>query len=157
LRLNRPREARAAFESAARLTPQWSLPLFQIAQQLVDARDYAGAIPYLEKAVQYNPRSIQSRWNLLRVYRLAGRGADVETQAKQMIALDPNYAPTYFELAAHYEAQGDHARAAQMFDLYLALAPNYADSSQVRARAKRNRDRASRRAPTLLRGEDKKQ
>jgi uncharacterized caspase-like protein/Flp pilus assembly protein TadD len=156
-RLNRPREARAAFESAARLTPQWSLPFFQIAQQLVNARDYAGAIPYLEKAVQYNPRSIQSRWNLLRVYRLAGRGADLEAQANEMIALDPNYAPTYFELAAHYEAQEDHAQAAQMFDVYLVLAPNYADSNQVRARAQRNRDRASRTAPTLLRPEEKKQ
>jgi Tfp pilus assembly protein PilF len=74
-----------------------------------------------------------------------------------MIALDPNYAPTYFELAVHHEAQGDHAQAAQMFDVYLVLAPNYADSNQVRARAQRNRDRASRTAPTLLRPEEKKQ
>jgi cytochrome c-type biogenesis protein CcmH/NrfG len=81
----------------------------------------------------------------------------VETQAKEMIALDPNYAPTYFELASHYEAQGDSARAAQAFDLYLALAPNYADSNQVRARAQRNRDRAARRAPSLLRDAEKKQ
>ena len=52
LRLNRPQEARTAFETAARLAPEWSLPLFQIAQQLVSAGNPAGAIPYLEKAVR---------------------------------------------------------------------------------------------------------
>ena len=157
LRLNRGQEARAAFENAARLTPEWSLPFFQIAQQLLTAGNLAGAIPYLEKAVQYNPRSIQSRWNLLRAYRLAGRSADLEAQAKEMIALDANYAPTYFELAANYEAQRDFARAAQAFDTYLLLAPNYADSAEVRARAERNRGLATQRSPTLLRrGETKK-
>jgi len=106
--------------------------------------------------VQYNPRSIQSRWNLLRAYRLAGRAAELEAQAKEMIALEANYAPTYFELAMHYEAQRDFARAAQAFDTYLLLAPNYADSADVRARAARNRGLATQRAPTLLRQEEKK-
>jgi tetratricopeptide (TPR) repeat protein len=156
LRLNRPQEARAAFETAARLTPEWSLPFLQIAQQLLSAGNLAGAVPYLEKAVQYNPRSIQSRWNLLRAYRLAGRAAELEAQAKEMIALEANYAPTYFELAMHYEAQRDFARAAQAFDTYLLLAPNYADSADVRARAARNRGLATQRAPTLLRQEEKK-
>jgi tetratricopeptide (TPR) repeat protein len=157
LRLNRKQEAREAFESAARLTPEWSLPFFQIAQQLITAGNLADAIPYLEKAVQYNPRSLQSRWNLLRAYRLAGRGSAMEAQAKEMIALDANYAPTYFELATHYEAQRDYAQAAQAFDTYLLLAPNYADSTQVRARAERNRGLATpRTAPTLLRKDETK-
>ena len=156
LRLNRRQEAREAFERAARLTPEWSLPLFQIAQQLISSGNLAGSIPYLEKAVQYNPRSIQSRWNLLRVYRLAGRGSAVEAQAKEMITMDANYAPTYFELAAHYEAQREFARAAQAFDTYLLLAPNYADSSQVRARAERSRGLAAQRSPTLLRKDEPK-
>jgi tetratricopeptide (TPR) repeat protein len=156
-RLNRSREAREAFETAARLTPEWALPLFQIAQQLVGAGDHRGAIPYLEKAVRYNPKSIQSRWNLLHLYRLTRRDSDVEAQAKELIALDANYAPTYLELGTHYEEQGDYARAAQAFDTYIALAPNYADSGQVRGRAQRNRNLASRKAPTLLRREERKQ
>lgn len=150
-RLGRPKEARAAFEKATQLTPEWSLPFLQIAQNLVNAGEMQEAIPYLEKAVKYNPLSIQSRWWLLRGYRLAGRAADFEKQARDTIALDPNYAPTYLEIGNFYEGRRDFARAAQAFDTYLILAPNFADSAQVRARATRFKEQSGRKAPTLRR------
>jgi tetratricopeptide (TPR) repeat protein len=156
-RLNRPQDARAAFENAARLTPEWSLPFLQIAQQFIATANIPAAVPYLEKAVRFSPRSIQTRWTLLRAYRLTGRTSEFEQQAKEMIGAEPNYAPTYLEQGNFYEAQRRYVQAAQAFDAYLTLAPNYGDSAQVRTRAERNRGLAVQTPPpTLLRPQDRK-
>ena len=85
-----------------------------------------------------------------------GSAAEFEQQAKEIVAVEPNYAPTYLELGTFYEAQRRYVEAAQAFDAYLTLAPNYGDSAQVRARAERNRGLAVQRPPTLLRPQDRK-
>ena len=134
-RLNRPRESRAAFDTAARLTPEWALPPFQIASQLIAAGDLSGARPYLAKAVSFSPLSIGNRWSLLHVDRLLGRLSDATAEASELIRLNPNYAPAYVELGRVYEAAGDRNRAAQAYDAYVLLAPNFADTAAIRARA----------------------
>ena len=138
-RINRPKEARQAFEAAARLTPEWGLPPFQIASQLIAAGDLGKALPYLKQAVAFNPRSVGNRWNLVHLERLLGHPADAIREAGALIQLDVNYAPTYTELGLAYEAERDFARAAEAYDTYLLLAPNFADSNGVRERANRLR------------------
>jgi tetratricopeptide (TPR) repeat protein len=140
-RMNRPADARRAFEMAARLTPEWALPPFQIASQLMAAGQTANAVPYLEKAVAFNPRALGTRWSLMHANRLLGRTAQAERQAAELVRIDPNYPPTYFELGLAYEAAGNYAKAADAYDAYVLLAPNYADSATVRARAARLRAR----------------
>jgi tetratricopeptide (TPR) repeat protein len=140
-RINRPKESRQAFEMAAKLTPEWALPPFQIASQLIAAGDLGKAQPYLEKAVAYNPRSVGTRWSLLHLDRLLGRIADVERQAAELIRLDPNYAPTYVELGQAYEAARNFSKAVDAYDAYTLLAPNFADTNSVRERADRLRAR----------------
>ena len=146
-RINRPRESRQAFETAAKLAPEWGLPPFQIAQQLVSAGDPGKAVPYLEKAVAYNPRSVTNRWNLAHVVRLSGNAARAEREALEMVQLDPNYPPAYLELGLARETLGQAARAAEAYDSYVLLAPNYAGTQDVRERAARLR--GQRPAPTL--------
>jgi Flp pilus assembly protein TadD len=141
-RVNRAKESRDAFEMAAKLTPEWGLPPFQIASQLVAAGTPAKAVPYLEKAVAFNPRSVTNRWNLVHVLRLAGNAPRAEKEAAELIRLDPNYAPSYLELGQIYEAMGNAAKAAVTYDTYVLLAPNYADSNDVRSRASRLRGAA---------------
>jgi tetratricopeptide (TPR) repeat protein len=138
-RLNRPAEARKAFEVAAKLTPEWALPPFQIASQLIAAGDLATALPYLKQAVAYNPRSAGNRWSLLHLDRLLGHNSEAIREAAAVIQLDPNYAPTYPELGLAYEAQGNPTKALEAYDTYVLLAPNFSDSSGVRARAARLR------------------
>ena len=133
--MGRPKEARAAFETAARLTPEWGLPVFEIASRLVAAGNVAQARPYLEKAVAYNPRSVAMRWNLLHADRLLGRLPDVEKDAAELNRLNPSYAPTYLEVGRAYEAAGNATRAAAAYDSYVQLAPNFADSQAIRERA----------------------
>ena len=67
--------------------------------------------------------------------RLLGRTAQVERNAAELIRLDPNYPPTYFELGLAYEADRNFAKAVEAYDAYVLLAPNFADTNEVRARA----------------------
>jgi tetratricopeptide (TPR) repeat protein len=143
-RLGKTRESRSAFDKAVELTPEWGLPYLQIAQTLVNAGKMRDAIPYLEKAVKFNPRSIQSQWSLLHAYRIADRDADFNRQAREALALDPNYAPTYLDIASSFESHQDFANAARAYDIYLSLAPNFADSAQIRTRSTKLREQADR-------------
>jgi uncharacterized caspase-like protein/tetratricopeptide (TPR) repeat protein len=138
-RINRPKEARKAFDEAARLTPEWALPPFQIASQLIASGELAKALPYLKQAVAFNPRSIGNRWSLLHVDRLLRHTADAERDAAELIRVDPNYAPTYTELGLAYEADHNTAKALAAYDTYVLLAPNFVDADGVRARAARLR------------------
>jgi tetratricopeptide (TPR) repeat protein len=152
-RLNRMKEARTAFEKAAQLTPAWALPPLQIAQQLINTGDLRGALPYLEQAAKLNPRAIGIQWSLARGYRLLGRGPDFERAANATIAIDRNYAPIYTELGLYFESRREFAKAAQAFDAYLLLAPNFADSAEVRRHVQRNRTALQPKAPPTLRRE----
>jgi tetratricopeptide (TPR) repeat protein len=106
---------------------------------LIAAGDLGKALPYLKQAVAFNPRSVGNRWNLVHLERLLGHPADAIREAGALIQLDVNYAPTYTELGLAYEAERDFARAAEAYDTYLLLAPNFADSNGVRERANRLR------------------
>jgi uncharacterized caspase-like protein/Flp pilus assembly protein TadD len=138
-RTGQTKESRQAFETAAKLTPEWGLPQFQIASQLLAAGNVRGAVPYLEKAVAFNPRSVTNRWNLVHALRLAGDNPRAEREAGELIRMEPNYPPAYLELGQVYEMQRNAAKAIEAFDTYVALAPNYADTNEVRARAARLR------------------
>ena len=138
-RLNRSNDAQRAFETAARLTPEWALPPFQIASQLIAAGNLAKALPYLKQAVSFNPRSVGNRWTLLHVERLLRHTAEAEREAAALIQLDPNYAPTYAELGLAYEEDRNMAKALEAYDMYVLLAPNFVDTNGVRARAARLR------------------
>ncbi len=131
----RAKESREAFETAAKLTPEWGLPPFQIAQQLVTAGQPAKAVPYLEKAVAFNPRSAVSRWNLTHVLLLSGNAARAEKEANELIQVAPNYAPAYVELGQALELQGKRAKAVEAYEAYVQLAPNFTATAAVRARA----------------------
>jgi tetratricopeptide (TPR) repeat protein len=149
-RLNRTKESRAAFETAARLTPAWALPPMQIAQQLVNAGNLREAVPHLEKAAKLNPKAVGTYWSLARLHRLLGNAQDFARVANATIAIDRNYAPIYSELGQFYESTRDRAKAAQAYDTYLLLAPNYADSAEIRKRLQQVRTPAAR-PPSLLR------
>lgn len=150
MRQGRHDEARASFDRAVQLTPDWSLPYFQIGQQLMNRDRLKQAVPYLEKAAVLNPKSVVVRWTLMRANRTLNRKAEVERLGRELVELDPNYAPTYLELGMHYDQQRDYARATLAYDAYLLLAPNFADSGQVRQRVGLTRSSAGKKPVTLF-------
>ena len=156
-RMGRMDEARAAFEAAAKLTPAWALPPLQIAQQLINGGDLRGALPHLENAAKLNPKALGIGWSLARVHRLLGNQQDFARAANAVLATDRNYAPIYAELGQFYESVKDAARAAQAYDNYLLLAPNFTDSAELRKRVQALRaPPAAPRPPTLRRDSDDK-
>ena len=159
-RTGRNAEARSAFETAARLTPAWALPPLQIAQQLITAGNLRGAVPYLETAAKLNPRAAGTAWSLARAHRLLGNSQEFLRAASIVTGIDANYAPIYAELGQYYEAARDAAKAAQAYDSYLLLAPNFADSGEIRRRIQSIRapvaPRTVPKPPTLRRQGDTK-
>jgi tetratricopeptide (TPR) repeat protein len=154
-RLNRPEDARAAFEHAFRLTPEWFLPPLQLASQYIAAGQTKKALPLLEKSVKFNPRSPVARWTLLRVLRVAGKPDDFKREAAEASKLFPNYAPLYLEIAAFHDGRGEFTDAAQAYNAYLTLAPNFENSGNVKARADRVRAFVNRTPPSLLKEQGK--
>lgn len=159
-RAGRQTEARASFETAARLTPAWALPPLQLAQQRINAGDLRGAIPFLENAAKLNPKAPGISWSLARVHRLLRNRQDFARAANATLAIDREYAPIYFEMGQFYESINDSAKAAQAYEAYLLLAPNFADSAEVRKRVQAISAPAPavtpRATPTLRRETDKK-
>jgi len=144
-RQGRAAEARSAFERARKLTPQWALPPLQLAQLHLAANEPTKALPHLEEAARLFPKAIGIQWSLARLNRVLKRPQPFLAAASAVLAIDPNYAPIYSELGAFHEATGDTAKAAQAYDLYLTLAPNFSDSNLIRDRAQKLR----RPAPSL--------
>lgn len=140
LRLGRRKDARIAFERASKLIPRWALPFFHFGQISLSAGDAKNALPFLEAAVQLNPNSLNNRWHLSRAYRLLDRQAEFNAQVEQIQALDLNYAPVYLEIGLYAQRKDEKALAVEAFDKYLLLAPNYADSSQVKLHAEQIRN-----------------
>ena len=140
-RQNRTAEARAAFDKARQLTPNWALPPLQIAQLLISAGETARALPYLEDAARLFPKATGISWSLARLNRVLRRPDAFLAAAQATIAADPNYAPIYSELGAFHEASGNTAMAAEAYNAYLTLAPNLVDSNQVRERLQKLRRR----------------
>ena len=159
-RTGRIEEARREFETAAKLAPEWALPPLEVARQLINAGDLRGAVPFLEKAAKLNPKAIGIHWSLARAHRLLGNAQDFVRTANATIAIDRDYAPIYAEVGLFYDGVRDPAKAAQAYDTYLLLAPNFADSAEVRKRLQAIRSPAPlqqpARPPTLRRDSDKK-
>ncbi len=157
-RLGRNEDARRAFETAAKLTPAWALPPLQIAQQFISGGDLRGAVPYLETAAKLNPKAVGTYWSLAHLHRLLGNAQDFIRAANATLGIDRNYAPIYVEIGLFYENTGDRTKAAQAYQNYLLLAPNFTDSAEVRKRLQTIRSPAPPRPPkpTLRRDSDRK-
>jgi len=138
-RQDRTPEARAAFDRARQLTPNWALPPLQIAQMLIAGNDLARALPYVEEAARLFPKATGIQWSLARLNRVLRRPDAFLAAARATIAADVNYAPIYSELGLFHEANGNAAMAAEAYNKYLTLAPNLVDSNQVRERVQRLR------------------
>lgn len=139
LRLGKRKDAQIAFERAAKLTPKWALPFFHFGQIFLTAGDAKNAVPFLEAAVQLNPNSLNNRWHLCKAYRLLDREPEFYKQVAEIKALDANYAPVYLEIGLYAQKRNEKAKAVEAFDTYLLLAPNFADSRQVKIAAEQIR------------------
>ena len=80
------KKAQAAphFERAAELRSDFAEALIAVAKLRSDAKRYAEAITLLERAVKLQPRNETARYNLMMVYRNAGRTADAQREKAEL-------------------------------------------------------------------------
>jgi len=77
-------EAAAHFERAAELRPDFPEALIAVAKLRSDAKRYSDAIALLERAVKLQPRNETAHYNLMMVYRNAGRPADAQREKAEL-------------------------------------------------------------------------
>lgn len=72
--------AAARFEKAVALDPNFAEALVALARTKSEAKQYAEAIPLLERAVKLQPESESAHYALMMAYRNAGRMADAQRE-----------------------------------------------------------------------------
>jgi tetratricopeptide (TPR) repeat protein len=77
-------EAAAHLERAAELRPDFPEALIAVAKVRSDAKRYPDAIALLERAVKLQPRNETAHYNLMMVYRGAGRAADAQREKAEL-------------------------------------------------------------------------
>lgn len=117
-----------AHADAGPLSPQHRM-LGQGVQLVVDGK-YEQARPFLEQAIQMDPRMPEAHYNLAIVDKYTGRPADAVKQYR--IALGqyagndvPNLTKCLYGIALVQEDRGDPARAAQAWNEYIQFARRY--------------------------------
>jgi tetratricopeptide (TPR) repeat protein len=80
----RKAEAASHFERAAELRPDFPEALIAVAKLRADAKRYSDAIGLLERAVKLQPRNETAHYNLMMVYRNAGRPADAQHEKAEL-------------------------------------------------------------------------
>lgn len=77
-------DAAAHFEKAMELRPDFPEALIAVAKLRADAKKYSEAIALLERAVKIQPRNETAHYNLMMVYRNAGRTADAQREKTEL-------------------------------------------------------------------------
>jgi hypothetical protein len=77
-------------------------------QAYMDQQDYAGAIPYLEKAIAKGKEDITACYLAAEAYEALGDDEQAEDSFKQVIAIQEDYLPAYQGLIRLYQKAGDY-------------------------------------------------
>lgn len=127
LRTNQDRygEALAAYERAAFLRPDWSLPHIGrgIALHLLD-RD-AEAIQAFETAIKLDPADPRAHDDLAILYRLLGRFEDAEREAKLALQLGPDEISSHNNYGNLLFAQGIFDKAEAAYRRAIEIDPTH--------------------------------
>lgn len=96
---------------AAVLAPEREELYFRVAAQHLRRGENDQAVAVIETACRQNPRSVDARLYLSRIYQLLKAADKAERACRQAIELAPRNYKGYIQLAALYGDQGDEARA----------------------------------------------
>jgi arylsulfatase A-like enzyme/Tfp pilus assembly protein PilF len=94
-----------------------------IADGFMAAKDYNGALPALQKAVELQPKLSRSRINLAACYIALGRTGEASTMLNQIIAEYPKFPLAHYHLALLHEREGNAAAARAEYEAELANHP----------------------------------
>ncbi len=120
---NRKKEARTSFETALRLAPEQELTLAYAASLAAEMGQHASAMTYWQRALQVNPWTARSHFELARLFVLRQEWQKAGEEAKAVLRLNPFHFEARKLLVVCYHQMGDHAQARAEFARLLELNP----------------------------------
>ncbi len=102
--------------------------LHHLAMLYAQHADFANAITYFKKAIQYDATNPTLYLNLGNAYKSQGLFTDAENTLKQAITLQPNYATAINNLGTVYALENKLTEAIHCYRTAIEKQPNYFDA-----------------------------
>ena len=99
-------------------------------EDLLQQKDYIGASLKFEEALQYRPRYLEALLSLGVSYLRLRRVQDAQRQFSQALELNPEYAPTHYNIATCHALRGDKDKALAELAMAISLSPKCRDWAQ---------------------------
>jgi tetratricopeptide (TPR) repeat protein len=109
------------YKRAVQLAPGWALPHYRLGLQYFARGKAKDAQKEFEASKDLDPAFLLARWWNAHAYSEQGRYAEGEREAKELIALAPNYTPAFVELGMIYQAARRFDNATEIFNEYLRV------------------------------------
>lgn len=128
-----PERAKAEFEKAIELKPDYLDAQIQIALLLEQENNLTGAIRKLEGLANLYPFDINTLFQLGRLYYNNNQIDGAILKFQQVVLLFPNHSNAHYSLGVAYSAKGEKERAIAEFERVLELNP---ENEDIRAKLK---------------------
>ena len=129
--LGRHGDAMAAFRAGLDSVPGDPLLAASFGNSLLDQGDAAGAVEWLGRAVERDPRNAAAHSNLGNALNATGRPEAAIASYRKAVELDPRYAPGWYNLALALKDGGDEAGAFDALRHAVASGPAFAPAWQA--------------------------
>jgi len=117
-------EAKAQFEQAVRLQPDFTHAHFNLARTLMKTGQDTDAIAELERTIQIDPNHVGALNMLGTALGRQQRFADAQSILERAVRVDPNHAEAHSNLGAAYAGQGQLREAVAQFEAALRITPH---------------------------------
>ena len=121
-------EARAQYEQALQLHPDYTDALNNFGNVLVATGHAAEAVAPFEHALALNPNDANVHYNLGTALLLTGRTAEAEKQYEETVRLRPTLAEAHYSLGNLHIQAGQFPQAIAEYEAAVKIAPGYADA-----------------------------
>lgn len=125
-------EAAEAGRLATSLYADADQAFYVTASALVALRQPAQALPYIERALAISPKLPDYRLLMARCLARTGSGDRAIPIYRELVAIQPDYARSHYELAALLFARGDYPEAREAVSRALQLSPDTAKFIDLR-------------------------
>lgn len=117
-------KAKAAFQKALAIDPEYSAANVRLAFMLYDEGNYAESIPMLEKAFELAPDNDIISSRLATAYQKSGRIQDAIARYEGLIKNDPNNVNAYLNLVNLYRTDNKDSKAIETINALKKIDPN---------------------------------
>lgn len=112
---------RRGIEITERQKPKEELPYLYLGRLLYRQNRYPESLPYIEKAVQVNPRSCEGLCLLAKIFTTMSQDTEALVALRRCVQADPRYSEAHYLLSRMYVKQGNNVEAQRELQIFLEL------------------------------------